>query len=122
MTNEQKMIISSLRAEGMGYSSIARKVGISENTVKSFCRRNASSWSQFIKKLLNTNACAAVFPSGRTQDAKKRGSAQIMKLKKHPKKAGRRPAFLLDKINRSLFRTFTAARFCRQRRQSAYTV
>jgi len=41
MTNEQKMMISSLRAEGMGYGSIARKVGISENTVKSFCRRNA---------------------------------------------------------------------------------
>ena len=40
MTNEQKMMISSLRAEGMGYGSIARKIGISENTVKSFCRRS----------------------------------------------------------------------------------
>ena len=41
MTNEQRMIISSLRAQGMGYGAIARKVGISENTVKSFFRRNA---------------------------------------------------------------------------------
>lgn len=41
MTNEQRMIMSSLRAQGMGYGAIARKVGISENTVKSFCRRNA---------------------------------------------------------------------------------
>ena len=41
MTNEQRMIVSSLRAQGMGYGAIARKVGISENTVKSFCRRNA---------------------------------------------------------------------------------
>ena len=41
MTNEQRMIVSALRAHGMGYGTIARKVGISENTVKSFCRRNA---------------------------------------------------------------------------------
>lgn len=41
MTNEQRMIVSSLRAQGMGYGAIARKVGISENTVKSFCRRNS---------------------------------------------------------------------------------
>ena len=41
MTNEQRMIVSALRAQGMGYGAIARKVGISENTVKSFCRRNA---------------------------------------------------------------------------------
>lgn len=41
MTNEQRIIVSSLRAQGMGYGAIARKVGISENTVKSFCRRNA---------------------------------------------------------------------------------
>lgn len=41
MTNEQKMLVSSLRADGMGYGAIARKVGISANTVKSFCRRNA---------------------------------------------------------------------------------
>lgn len=39
MTKEQRMMVSSLRADGMGYGAIARKVGISENTVKSFCRR-----------------------------------------------------------------------------------
>lgn len=41
MTNEQRMMVSSLRADGMGYGAIARKVGVSTNTVKSFCRRNA---------------------------------------------------------------------------------
>lgn len=41
MTNEQRMMVSSLRADGMGYGSIARKVGISANTVKSFCRRSS---------------------------------------------------------------------------------
>ena len=34
MTNEQRMIVSALRVQGMGYGAIARKVGISENTVK----------------------------------------------------------------------------------------
>lgn len=39
MTNEQKLLILSLRAEGLGYRKVADKLGISENTVKSFCRR-----------------------------------------------------------------------------------
>lgn len=46
MTNEQRMIVSALRAQNMGYGAIARKVGISENTVKSFCRRNAKRVKQ----------------------------------------------------------------------------
>lgn len=46
MTNEQRMIVSALRAQNMGYGAIARKVGISENTVKSFCRRNAQRTKQ----------------------------------------------------------------------------
>ena len=40
MTNEQKMLIASLREEGLGYKRIADRVGISVNTVKSFCKRN----------------------------------------------------------------------------------
>ena len=39
MTNEQKMMIISLRNEGLGYRRVAGRLGISENTVKSFCRR-----------------------------------------------------------------------------------
>lgn len=39
MTYEQKMLIISLRNEGLGYKKVADKLGISENTVKSFCRR-----------------------------------------------------------------------------------
>lgn len=41
ITNAQRMMAPSLRASGMGYGTIARKVGVSANTVKSFCRRNA---------------------------------------------------------------------------------
>lgn len=40
MTDKQKIQITKLRTAGEGYGKIARKLGISLNTVKSFCRRN----------------------------------------------------------------------------------
>lgn len=40
MTDTQKSQIVKLREMGMGYTAIAKTLGISENTVKSFCRRN----------------------------------------------------------------------------------
>ncbi|WP_460001212.1 helix-turn-helix domain-containing protein [Paradesulfitobacterium aromaticivorans] len=40
MTYQQKETIKQMRSEGFSYSKIADKLGISENTVKSFCRRN----------------------------------------------------------------------------------
>ena len=39
MTDEQKMQITSLREEGNGYKKIAQILGVSTNTVKSFCQR-----------------------------------------------------------------------------------
>ena len=42
MTDNQKTEIAKLRAAGKGYGNIARTLGISLNTVKSFCRRNNS--------------------------------------------------------------------------------
>lgn len=39
MTEGQKTQIANLRGEGYGYVRIAQALGISENTVKSFCRR-----------------------------------------------------------------------------------
>ena len=39
MTEEQKNQITRMREEGRGYVAIARTLCISENTVKSFCRR-----------------------------------------------------------------------------------
>lgn len=39
MTEEQKTQIVNLRGGGCGYVRIARILGLSENTVKSFCRR-----------------------------------------------------------------------------------
>ena len=40
MTEEQKKQIIRLRKEGFGYTAVANKVGISKDTVKSFCRRD----------------------------------------------------------------------------------
>jgi len=39
MTGNQKEKINQLREEGLGYLRIAKELGISENTVKSYCRR-----------------------------------------------------------------------------------
>lgn len=40
MDLKQKERISYMRQEGVGYSKIAQTLGISENTVKSYCKRN----------------------------------------------------------------------------------
>lgn len=40
MTDNQKDKIRRMRADGSSYSKISEFLGISENTVKSFCRRN----------------------------------------------------------------------------------
>ncbi len=41
MTPLQKERISVLRARGESYSAVAAALGVSENTVKSYCRRNS---------------------------------------------------------------------------------
>ena len=41
MTSTQKQRIQEMRLHGAGYKKIAAALGISENTVKSYCRRNA---------------------------------------------------------------------------------
>jgi endogenous inhibitor of DNA gyrase (YacG/DUF329 family) len=41
MTDTQKVLITDLRGKGYGYKKIAQMTGISENTVKSYCRRNS---------------------------------------------------------------------------------
>lgn len=41
MTNEQKQKLIAMRRSGSGYGRIAETLGISINTVKSFCRRHS---------------------------------------------------------------------------------
>ena len=40
MTSEEKARLTALRKEGFGYKKIAQELGLSENSVKTFCRRN----------------------------------------------------------------------------------
>ena len=40
MTDKQKSEITGLRAAGVGYTVIARQMGLPRDTVRSFCRRN----------------------------------------------------------------------------------
>ena len=40
MTTVQKNEVIRMRKSGLGYTKIAEELGISKNTVKSFCRRN----------------------------------------------------------------------------------
>ena len=39
MTDNQKSLIDKMRLDGCGYVKIAKAIGVSENTVKSYCRR-----------------------------------------------------------------------------------
>ena len=43
MTDAQREKIIGLRSSGMGCKKIAQEMGLSENTVKSFCRRKAAT-------------------------------------------------------------------------------
>ena len=40
MTAEQRDAITRMRVEGQGYTTIARTIGLSKETVKTFCQRN----------------------------------------------------------------------------------
>ncbi len=53
MTNEQKAEIDGLRQKGLGYKKIAAKVGILENTVKSYLRRIESAPASAEKRAEN---------------------------------------------------------------------
>ena len=46
MTNEQKSTIESLRTSGQTFTAIADALGLSLNTVKSYCRRKADAPAQ----------------------------------------------------------------------------
>lgn len=46
MTNEQKEQILAYKRDGFGYKKIGQLMGLSENTIKSFCRRNKAEEKQ----------------------------------------------------------------------------
>lgn len=54
MTDAQKKKIGNLREAGLGYKKIAEQMGISENTVKTYCRRHGFGGNR-ATKLIDRN-------------------------------------------------------------------
>lgn len=59
MTNEEKEMIRVYREAGVGYSTIAKEMGISINTIKTFCKRNDLGGNRYspIKKEIEYSPC-----------------------------------------------------------------
>ena len=59
MTNEQREKIKNLRGAKLGYKKIAEQLGLSENTVKTYCRRHGLGGTIGLKKKKegNTKTC-----------------------------------------------------------------
>jgi len=57
MTEEQKKQIKDLRRKGEGYKKIAQIIGLSENTVKSFCRRSAIARQEMTVPIKHDPTC-----------------------------------------------------------------
>ena len=57
MITEQKSQISALRAQGCGYSTIAKAMELNKDTVKSFCRRNGIAGIRAVKQAEQQNCC-----------------------------------------------------------------
>jgi hypothetical protein len=74
MTNLQKQRIAELHGQGIGYARIAESFGISENTVKSFCRRGDFGFVFVAEKVQpTTDACENCGkPTTKTTGAKKK--------------------------------------------------
>ena len=56
MTNEQKLMIEVYRRKGVGYKQIAKKLEISPNSVKSYCRRNKLQ-NEDLEQVTMENVC-----------------------------------------------------------------
>lgn len=62
MTEAQKEQVRFLRCEGLGYGAIAARLDISENTVKSFCRRNHLTGVASKEPVLTCRNCGGPLP------------------------------------------------------------
>lgn len=109
MTYEQKERIRHMRVEGLSYARIAETLCVSENTVKSFCRRNnLGGVSKGRTEGVVCRQCAA--PLLRTVGAKRkkfcRDQCRMMWWNNHP-----------EAVQRKAFYPYTCA-FCGSLRQS----
>ena len=89
MTTDEKTRVDELRAAGQGYKKIARELGLSENTVKSYIRRSTEPvmpddtvCPECGKKIINT--------PGHRQRKFCSANCRCEYWKKHPEKINRR--------------------------------
>ena len=84
MTSEQKQEINAMQQAGFGYSKIAKVIGVSENTVKSYCRRQKA-----INVTESIDLCAQCGkPIDKNKRSSKRFCSDFCRIKwwnKHPK-------------------------------------
>ena len=72
MTNEQKQAIASMRDSGVPITSIAQQLGLSVNTIKSYCKRHGiHSGNQSSKNILFCLQCHKEIPQAEHRKAKK---------------------------------------------------
>lgn len=57
MTDAQKIKIGNLRAVGYGYKKIAEQMGVSENTIKTYCRRHGLGGNKSRQGKSTENVC-----------------------------------------------------------------
>lgn len=57
MTNGEKVQIVQMRKRGLGYAEIARSLGMSVNTVKSYCHRNGLKGDVRTSIAVSENVC-----------------------------------------------------------------
>lgn len=57
MTNHQKDQITTLRSQGYGYKKIGQLMGLSVNTIKTYCKRNALGGAAANQSYSTENAC-----------------------------------------------------------------
>ena len=98
MTTAQKLRIEFLRCKGASYSAIAEDLGISENTVKSYCRRNHIGAAVKQEQPVAVNTCANCgCPLRHTPGAKRKrfcsDKCRMVWWKAHPEAVDRKAVY-----------------------------
>ena len=95
MTRLQKSEIVRLRRCGVGYTKIAEALGVSENTVKSHCRRN-NLGRDFSKKIVSDCCQQCGKPLGKSRQKSRRfcsDSCRMTWWKAHPESLNRKAVY-----------------------------
>jgi endogenous inhibitor of DNA gyrase (YacG/DUF329 family) len=98
MTNTQKQRIAYLRGKGDSYAAIADALGISENTVKSYCRRSNIGIGEKAEQAATMDACANCGrPLEHTPGAKRKrfcsDKCRMVWWKAHPEAVNRKAVY-----------------------------